>query len=83
MADDPPYIVDIEGIDDEPPDPSDAQAAPGRRWIGVHFTCCDVYTRIYRNRDGTAYVGNCPRCARPVRVRIGPGGTSTRMFRAS
>jgi hypothetical protein len=54
----------------------------GRRFVGIHFTCCDVYTRIYVNRDATAYEGNCPKCARRVRLRIGPGGTSARFFTA-
>lgn len=81
MSDDPAYILDVEGIEDASADPV-LQADQGRRWIGVHFECCGVYTRIYRNPRGTAYVGNCPRCARVVRVRIGPGGTQHRMFRA-
>ena len=61
--------------------PVTPQTGP-RRFVGVTFDCCDVYTRIYINRDGTAYVGNCPRCARQVRLRIGPGGTDARFFRA-
>jgi len=81
MPDDPPYILDIEGIEEDGPDPSPGSQEP-RKWIGVQFECCGVYARVYRNEQATAYVGYCPRCARPVRVRIGPGGTRHRMFRA-
>jgi hypothetical protein len=56
--------------------------ATGRRFVGVHFTCCDIYTRVYVNRDGTAYEGRCPKCAKKVRLEIGPGGTDARFFTA-
>ena len=59
------------------------QPAPGRPFLGIQFECCDVYTRVYVNQEQTAYLGNCPKCGRRVRFQIGPGGTSSRFFRAS
>jgi hypothetical protein len=50
------------------------------RYLGVHFACCSVYTRIYVNRSGSGYVGHCPRCGRRVEFHIGPGGTDDRFF---
>lgn len=59
------------------------ETGEGRSYLGLHFACCGVYSRIYRNADGTAYQGNCPRCARPATVRIGPGGSTDRFFSVS
>ena len=54
----------------------------GRPWISVYFECCRAYVRIYRNKEATAYVGWCPKCARKATVLIGRDGTATRFFRA-
>ena len=54
----------------------------GNSFLGVHFACCGVYARVYVNRAGTHYVGHCPRCARRVEFRIGPGGSADRFYTA-
>jgi len=54
----------------------------GRRYVGIHFACCHVYTRVYINCDETAYAGRCPKCHRNVQLRIGPDGSDSRFFTA-
>ncbi|MEZ6196391.1 MAG: RNHCP domain-containing protein [Planctomycetota bacterium] len=53
-----------------------------RPFLGIFFECCHVYGRIYPNHAGTHYAGHCPRCLASIRVRIGEGGTSRRIFTA-
>lgn len=81
----PDYIVDIKGVS-VPDAPGRCRSGGGifrdRPWLAVQWKCCSVYSRIYRNKDGTLYEGRCPRCARSVSARVGPGGTSRRFFEA-
>ncbi len=65
--------------DPEPTSNSDGVPAR-RRFLGVQFACCGVYSRIYVNQEGTAYAGNCPKCTKRVELKIGPGGTDSRFF---
>lgn len=50
-------------------------------FLGIQFANCGIYTRIYRNKEKTMYVGRCPKCMMPVRVKIGEGGTDSRFFK--
>ncbi|MCX6831802.1 MAG: hypothetical protein NT028_06645 [candidate division Zixibacteria bacterium] len=51
-----------------------------RPFIGVVFKCCKVYSRIYLNKQRTAFVGWCPRCAAQIRIKVSPDGTDARFF---
>jgi hypothetical protein len=48
----------------------------------MHFKCCNIYCRIYRNKAQDAYEGACPKCHKRVKLPIGSGGTSNRFFEA-
>jgi len=51
-----------------------------RPFLGVVFKCCNVYSRIYLNKQQTAFVGWCPRCAKPIRIKVSPDGIDSRFF---
>ena len=59
---------------------SDFDNCAKKRFLGLKFTCCGVYSRVYVNHDGTAYEGRCPKCLKPVKLKIGEGGTDSRFF---
>jgi hypothetical protein len=49
--------------------------------LGVMFDCCNVYRRVFKRADGTAYEGRCPKCGHPVRLVVGAEGSSSRVWR--
>jgi hypothetical protein len=60
---------------------ADAPRRP-RPFVGILFTCCQVYVRIYLNKAETAYVGHCPRCAAKLELRVASHGRPERFFSA-
>lgn len=78
----PDYIVDIAGLKRGEPTPRPSAGNVGRPWLAVKWRCCSVYSRVYRNLQATAYEGACPACGKPLRVKIGTGGTTSRFFEA-
>ena len=53
-----------------------------KKFIGITFKCCNVYSRIYLNTKGTAFEGICPRCYKKrIEVKVvQKGGETSRFF---
>jgi len=51
-----------------------------RPFIGVIFKCCNVYSRIYINKEKNAFNGRCPKCGAKMEVLISPTGTKSNFF---
>ena len=69
-------------LSSDPPQRQETGQGGGRPFLGIRFTCCDIYQHLYPNRDATAYEGASPRCGKQVRFVIRPGGTAARFFDA-
>ncbi len=51
-----------------------------RPFIGIVFKCCRIYSRIYLNKKGDAFVGWCPKCSAKMEVLVSPVGSSNKFF---
>lgn len=66
----------------EPPGDLPREGEARRPFLGIHFACCGIYSRIYTTASGSAFAGNCPRCGRRIEVGISPDGQEGRFFSA-
>ena len=83
MRDDRDYKLDLSpqsGVTPPQAEPATDQPTP-RPYLSVHFTCCNIYLRIYRTPDNKSYKGHCPRCNKQVTFTVAATGTSSRIFR--
>ncbi|HSG99881.1 MAG TPA: hypothetical protein VLB27_07525 [candidate division Zixibacteria bacterium] len=53
---------------------------PKREFVGVHFNCCNVYSRIYLNPQRPRQYGWCPRCGARVEIVLSPTGSDKKFF---
>ncbi len=56
------------------------QKRPKRPFLGMYFKCCRVYSRLYLNKEQTAFVGWCPKCAAKAEIKVAPHGSSDKFF---
>ncbi|MEM1107146.1 MAG: hypothetical protein AAGH99_00460 [Planctomycetota bacterium] len=80
----PDYILDLSSVPEkrDSTNTGNNKGLQGRPWLSIRWTCCQTYSRIYRNRRGDAYEGRCPKCGSPVKATIGAGGVENRFFEA-
>ncbi|MBL8827059.1 MAG: hypothetical protein JNM18_08740 [Planctomycetaceae bacterium] len=73
-------------VTSEPPStgtPARGPTPPARSFVGIHFSCCDVYSRVYLNDERDSYLARCPRCLRGMKLVVDPTGSTARFFEAS
>lgn len=71
-----------DALDITEPDPRREERRP-RPFIGVRFACANIYVRVLRSPDGTAYIARCPACAKSMRFLVGAEGSDRRFFEVS
>jgi hypothetical protein len=81
MDGDPRDIVELSTSPNVAGEPR--PAARKQAFLSLYFACAHAYGRAYKQRDGSCYMGRCPKCGKTVDFPIGEGGTSRRMFEVS
>lgn len=79
------YILDLSTRRDASgPSPAPAAGPPPtpRPWLAIHWRCCHVYSRVYRNPSASHYLAQCPSCGRSAKIEVAPTGLSTRFLEA-
>jgi hypothetical protein len=77
------YILELSSASVPAPATPPAKHSPSpSSFLSIHFRCCNVYARIYKNAAGTAYSGHCPKCQCRAQIGISADGSSSRMFEA-
>ena len=59
-----------------------ASTSGARKFIGIHFSCCLAYTRVYPNPEKPKQIAHCPRCGRGLEIEFSPNGASGRFHQA-
>ena len=77
------YKLEISGLTPSAAGESSDKRSAARPFLGIHFACCGVYQRIYREHESAHYAGRCPRCRREVIFAVGTGGSASRIFTVS
>ena len=69
-------------LSSEPPNPTSSppSSPPPSGHIGIHFTCCHVYTHLRPPSGRDHWWAHCPRCGARLRVEIAADGDGDRFI---
>ena len=81
MSSDPrDYKIEISSLADDAKPRATVRVEPDRDYLRILFACCNVYQRVRVPTDRATFDARCPKCLRPIRFRLAPGGSADRTF---